>query len=260
LNLPNLFTIAGLLTEAVVIGLLHYRRIWRNLPVFFIYCLWALFSDSIALAITLASPKGYDLKFYFATTIIDFVMQFCVIVELAWSVLRPVRRGLSPHAIWAVAVLILGIGAVIWPFASATGIAVQSKTWHITFQLQQTVSILRVVFFIGLAACSQMLGLGWRDRELQVATGFGFYSLVSLVVAAVNARLATGSQYKQLYWVVAFSFLGSLVYWVFSFAQKEAERREFSPQAKEILMAVARSAHMTRSHLDDLAAARSDGH
>lgn len=249
MSLPNQFTVAGLLIEMIVIGLLVYRQIWRRLPVFLIYCVLALLSDATALAITLTSPKGYDVKFYIATTLLDFVLQFCVIVELAWSVLRPVRASLSPHAIWAVAALILAIGAVIWPFADVTRMPYSSSIWHVTMQLQQTVSILRIVFFVSIAAGSQVLGLGWRDRELQVATGFGFYSLVSLIVAALNAHGVTKSQYKQLYWVVAVSFLFSLLYWVFSFAQKDAERREFSPWAKEIFMAVARSARITRSHL-----------
>ena len=43
-------------------------------------------------------------------------------------------------------------------------------------QLQHTVSILRILFFLVLAGGSQLLSIGWRDRELQVATGLGFYS------------------------------------------------------------------------------------
>lgn len=241
-----------------VIGLLIYRRFWHRLPVFLVYCVWALFSDAAAFAVTLTSPKGYDLKFYVVTTLVDLVLQFSVIVELAWSVLRPVRRGLSPHAIWAVAALILGIGAAIWPFASVSGIEFPSKSWLFIVQLQQTVSILRVIVFISLAACSHLLGLGWRDRELQVATGFGFYSLISLCVAALNSHVSTHDQYLNLYWFVAISFLSSLVYWVFCFAQKEAERREFTPQAREILMAVARSARITRVQIEDYAAARQE--
>jgi hypothetical protein len=37
-----------------------------------------------------------------------------------------------------------------------------------------------------------------------------------------------GSQYKHLNQAVLASYSFSLLYWVFSFAQKEAERREFA--------------------------------
>jgi hypothetical protein len=186
-------------------------------------------------------------------------MQMSVIVELAWSVLRPLRAGLSRSALWLVAASVLALGAAIWPFAGLSGIAFPSRGWHIVVQMQQTVSILRVLFFLGLAACSHLLTLGWRNREMQVATGFGFYSLVSLAVAAINSHLASQSQFKRLYWVVAISFLCSLLYWVFSFAMREEERREFTPQAKEVLLALAKSAHVTRVQLAEFTGAKRAG-
>jgi hypothetical protein len=256
LNLDNLFPIAGVIAEIAIVGLLLYRRVWRRLPVFVIYCVWALFSDATALVLRLGSPKGYSSNFYIAITLIDLVLQLSVIVELAWSVLRPLRGGLSRHAIWVVAALILVAGAAIWPFAGVPAIYLPTKVWHFVEHLQQTVSILRVLFFVSMAACSHLLGLGLRDRELQVATGFGFYSLISLCVAALMPHATTRHQYSQLYSIVAIGFLCSLLYWVFSFAQKEAERREFTPQAKEILMAVARTARVSRVELEDFATAR----
>lgn len=259
MSLQIVLSTVGVLTEIAIICLLLYRRIGRTLPIFLVYCLWALISDATALAVTLNTSQGYGINFYVATTLIDLTLQLAVIVELAWSVLRPLRSGLSPHALWVVAGLVLAVGAAIWPLAGSTGIAFHSRNWQLVVQLQQTVSILRVLFFVGLAACCQFLGLGWRDRELQVATGFGFYSMVSIFVTAINSHLTTGDQYKKLYWVVAFSFLGSLFYWVISFAQKDAVRREFSPQTKQALMSVARSAHIARTQLEESRAAKREG-
>ncbi len=45
------------------------------------------------------------------------------------------------------------------------------------------------------------------------------------------------------------SFLCSLIYWVFSFAQKQAERREFTPQMQNMLLAVAGVARADRAAL-----------
>jgi hypothetical protein len=256
--LHNLFSLAGLVTEVAVVALLFYRRVWRTLPVFFVYCIWALCSDAAGVVISLYSHKEYSFNFYFVITVVDLAMQLGVIVELAWSVIRPLRGGLSRSAVWVVAGLILAVGAAIWPFAETSGIALPSKAWHLVVQMEQTVSILRVLFFLGLVGCSHLLSLGRRDRELQVATGFGFYSLVSLGVATVNAHLSTTSQFKQLYWVVAASFLGSLLYWVYNFAQQEAARHEFTPQAREMLLAFAKSARITRVQMAEFAAARQE--
>jgi hypothetical protein len=47
------------------------------------------------------------------------------------------------------------------------------------------------------------------------------------------------------------SYICSLLYWVFSFAQKEAERREFTPQMRSFLLAAAGAARTTRVALND---------
>jgi hypothetical protein len=51
-----------------------------------------------------------------------------------------------------------------------------------------------------------------------------------------------------------------MAYWVFSFAQQEAERREFTPQMQSFLMAVAGSARATRLTLTESAAAGNREH
>jgi hypothetical protein len=222
------------------------------LPVFFAYCVCAVISDTAASAIRLFSRDSYGIGFYFVTTAIDSALQFAVLVEIAWSVLRPLRARLSPKALLLIAALILAAGAAIWPFARIPGLRFPPGMWRIVVQLQQTVSILRIVFFVLLAACSHLLSIGWRNRELQVATGFGFYSLVSLAVAAVNTHQTSVLQFSRLTWVVAFSFLFSLLYWVFCFAHKEARRHAFTPQMQNALLRVAKAAHISRTALVDV--------
>jgi hypothetical protein len=257
MSLENVFGITAVAIEVAVVALLVYRRVWRMLPVFFVYCIWALISDALAFSIRLFSSNGYGFKFYTVVTVLDFALQFCVLVELAWSVLLPVRKSLSRKALWLVAALLLAVGSAIWPFAGLSGVAVSSKAFHFIEQLQQTASILRVLFFLFLAGCSHFLSLGWRDRELQVATGFGFYSLVSLAVAALNTHQSTPQQINHLYLMVVASFLSSLLYWIFSFAQAEAERREFTPQMQSMLLSLAGTARISRVALTDFAVAES---
>jgi hypothetical protein len=142
-------------------------------------------------------------------------------------------------------------GAAIWPFAVVPGLAHLSKLPLLLTQLQQTVSILRILFFLFLAAGSQLLSIGWRDRELQVATGLGFYSLVNVAISILQARQSTRLQYVHLEQFVVAGFLVSLIFWLVSFAQKEAERREFTPQMQSMLLAVAGAARSTRVALED---------
>jgi hypothetical protein len=235
-------------TEAAVLGLMLYRQIWCKLPLFLVYCIWAILSDAVAFAISL-SQAGYGLNFYFAETVVDSVLQFIVFIELAWSVLRPLRSRLSRNGIWWIAAMILAASGMIWPFADISELSSPSRAWHLMIQMQQTVSILRILCFLVLAGCSQLLALGWRDRELQVATGFGFYSLVSIAVAVLTTRTTTALQFSMLYPVVAVSFLIAMIYWVFSFARPDVERREFSPRMQQMLLGLAKTAKVARDEL-----------
>jgi hypothetical protein len=47
------------------------------------------------------------------------------------------------------------------------------------------------------------------------------------------------------------SYAAALCYWVYSFATKEAERREFTPQMQNFLLAAAGTARSARLNIDD---------
>jgi hypothetical protein len=245
---------AGMVVEAAIIGLLLYRRVWRILPVFCMYVCWSLLSDGGSLLLKRAYPdtssQGYVVT-YTVSTILDSALQIGVLIELAWSVLRPLRASLSYRALLIVAVLILATGAAIWPFAVTHEMSSLSLAWRNLLHVEQTTSILRILFFLALAASSQLLSIGWRDRELQVATGLGIYSLVSLAVSLWRSNEGVWSLYSLTNRLLAASYLCSLLYWAFSFAQQEAERREFTPQMQSFLLAMAGTARSTRISLSD---------
>ena len=246
---------AGMVVEAAIIGLLLYRRVWRTLPVFCIYVVWGLIGDAANYMVQ-RNPSGVNSHRYLITYIVqstlDSALQISVLIELAWAILRPLRPSLTRRALIYVGLLILILGAAIWPFTGIHGLAGYSLAWRNLIHLQQTTSILRILFFLGLAGCSQLLSIGWRDRELQVATGLGLYSLVSLAVTMWRTNRGIEPQFALLNQLLVASYLCSLIYWAFSFAQKEAERREFTPQMQSFLLAVAGTARSTRASLDDL--------
>ena len=253
MSLDNALWFAYVVAEAALVGLLCYKRFWRTFPVFFTYCAWDLCSNITYYVISRNYPHSYHiyLTAYLSETAIDALLQFGVLVELTWAVLRPLRSSLSRMALVPIGILILIAGAVIWPFAALHGTAQMPREFQLLMQLQQTVTILRVGFFLVLAGCSQWLSIGWRDRELQVVTGLGFYSIVGLCVAMLNMHQTTGVQYLHLNQIVIGSYILSLVYWLYNFAQQEVARREFTPQMQNFLLAVAGAAHSSRVTLTE---------
>lgn len=247
MDLDHALLSAYMLSEATVIGFLLYRCAWKLLPIFTIYCMWDIAANLGVYWTLWHIPSSY-LTVYLTETAIDSALQFCVLVELAWSVLRPIRASLPRYTLGAIALAIVALGAIIWPF-SAVHIVDLAPEGLFLLHLLQTVSVLRVLFFLGLAGCSQLLSLSWRDRELQVVTGLGIYSIVSLAVTMYHTHQTSAAQNPLLNQVVIGSYVCSLAYWILCFSQREAERQEFTPQMQNLLLAMAGVARADREAL-----------
>jgi len=219
--------------------------------VFCLYLAWSFLSDLGQSAAVRRYPDN-QLLFFLVSLAIDSLFQFGVLIELSGAVLRPLKDFLPRWTPVAVAVLIAIICIAIWPFARVPGSGGFSLQGRLLIHLQQTFSILRILFFLVLAGCSQLLSIGWRDRELQIATGLGFYSMVSVAVSILHtSQTPGGPEYHLSDQIVTASYLCSLFYWVFCFVQQEAKRREFTPQMQNFLLAMAGTARSTRMALKD---------
>ena len=236
--------------ELAIIALLLRRGAYKMFPIFSACIAWGLCTDVGYYAALHFYPAGY-FRIYLVGMTIESLLEFAVLVELSWSVLRPLRSAL-PRGVIAVIALALGaICAAIWPFAQSSSFIHYGPESRLLIHLLQTFAIMRVLFFLVLAGCSQLLSISWRDRELQIATGLGFYSLVSVVVSILQAGETVGPLYVHLNQILAVSYVCSLIYWAFSFATKEAPRREFTPQMQGFLLAVAGAARSTRVSLTE---------
>jgi len=245
---------AGLGAEALAVALLFNRRIYRIVPVFSLYLLWIIASDVVMMAVSRNySPLDPNYRQIFMVELsLDSLFQFCVLVELAWAVLRPIRAALPRRTLIVIAVLFLIIGAAMWPIAGRVTLPYHDSQYYTLMRLQQAFSMLRILFVFFLAGFSQLLALGWRDRELQIATGLGFYSLCTLGASILHTHHLSVEIYHIVDQIVAVSFLCSLLYWIFSFAQQEAARQAFTPRMEGFLLAVSGAAQADREKLDEI--------
>ena len=259
MSLDTILWLACDIAEAAIIGLLLYRRLWRAFPLFFLYIVQAVIG-SVGLAIILHHYRSVYMIWYLSETITDSALLFAVLVELAWSILKPLRASLSRRALIPVSGFILAVGAAVWPFAALPGLSGTGEELRFLVQLEQTVSILQIIFFLALIACSQVLSIGWRDRELQIATGLGLFSAANVAAAVLHTHETSLIQYAHLNQALVGAWLCSLLYWAVSFVQKEAERREFTPEMQRILLAVAGAARASRVVITESQAGRPHRH
>lgn len=236
--------------EAVLVLLLIRVRLFSTFPAFFVFACWNLVSEVTANGLDRIYPVA-AFRIYEVVMVVDSAMIFAVLAELAWSVLRPIRSSL-PKRSWLAIPLLIGLaGLLLWPVAGLTVPSYLTFEGGVFFRLQQTFAILRVVVFLGMVAFSQLLAIGWRNRELQIAAGLGFYSVVSLAIAIVHTHQAVGSQYHWLDEIGVVGYLSVVTYWVLSFATKEMERQEFSPQMQNFLLIISGTAKTSRAALKD---------
>jgi hypothetical protein len=250
-------SLAGIVWEAAVLIFLVRRQVYKILPLFCTYIAWTFASDiASSLIFSLAHDSYYH--YYLVEMTVDSLLQFTVLVELAWSVLRPIRSSLPRATLYVLALLIAIAGLAIWPLVAQTVPLKLTAQGALLFRLQETFAILRIVCFLVMASFSQLLSIGWRDRELQVATGLGVYSIVSLLVLLLHSHQQWANlTYHQVDFAVIISYLGTLSYWVFSFAAKEQKRKEFSPQMQQFLLLMSGGVRAGRIALSDLPSERS---
>ena len=96
---------------------------------------------------------------------------------------------------------LLGGIFLAWHFGN-TG----NKIQDVKVPLDLTVGLLRMMIFVATAAFAQLLGIGWKNKVLQLATALSFYSAVDpdceLRLSATPARskeLDGLSDYRSFY-------------------------------------------------------------
>jgi hypothetical protein len=253
----SILALSSAVGETVALAFLLRRGVGRILPVFCAYLAWTIVSDLTGLYFLFHPSFSSYIFFYKIEMIVDALLQFTVLVELGWSVLRPVRASLPRGTIFVLAGLVALAGILIWPLAGMTTPSYLKGQGITIFHLAQTFTILRIVCFLVMASFSQLLSIGWRDRELQIATGFGFYSIVSLIATLLYSHQSSSQGLHMVARAVPISYLGTLSYWVFSFATKEQERKEFSPQMQQLLVLMGGGARSGSIALTDLPSKRS---
>ncbi len=245
MSLDTILWLTGFFAEAGVVLLCIRGGLFSRRPIFSSYIAWSMVIDLFLYCLNVYHPSSYY-RAYISQLVVDAAFQYAVLVELGWSVLQPIRSSLPKQSIFILALLITIGGAVIWPMAAWTLPQNLGASARFYLHLQQTIAALRVTIFLGLAAFSQMLSIGWRNRELQIATGLGFYSMVSLSVSVIHAHQAVGAQYYMLDQLMTASYDCTLMYWIFSFSKAEVERQDFSPGMQRALLAMAGATQSAR--------------
>jgi hypothetical protein len=220
----------------------------KQYPLLLTYMFFNIATDSLAWP--LQHTKIY-LKFYFTCTVLDYLLQLLIILEIGRNVLRPSKRSL-PFRLWP----LVTAGIVICAIVAATfSPQLQSNgndpTTHLLFRVTVGLAILKLLLFAGMAGFAQFLGIGWKNLVLRLASGLAFYGAVSLLVQLSSSHLSSASKdyvshLVRLAQTQAVAYNLTLIFWIWAFSRNEAPRKDFTPQMQEVLVTIAESAKRTR--------------
>ncbi len=247
MSFQALYATLGLLSFAAEIALfvvLIVRRQYKTFPVFTAYIGFNLLYDlGIGTLMVTSAQLGRSLAF--ALLPLEYLLELGVLLEIAWHVLRPVHVSLPRGSIRAfvgcIAVALLGGTLLAWHLDN-TGHQVQD----IKGPLDLTVGLLRMLIFVATAGFAQLLGIGWKNKVLQLATALSFYSAVDLIVSLVQRYSGASAELDHIR-AVAFTLEIGLLVWTFT--TKDVRRREFSPQMEQFLVTLAGRAKLARTAL-----------
>jgi hypothetical protein len=238
-------SLLGLLAEVGLFVVLIVRRQYKIFPFFTLYIAFNLLYDVGTGALLVLFPVLVARSIAFGLLPLGYLLALGVLLEITWNVLRPVHASLPQGSIrlfgGSMALALLGGVLLAWHF-DKTG----NKIQDVKVPLDLIVGLLRMVIFAGTAGFAQLLGIGWKNKVLQIATALSFYSAVDLIVSLV-ARYSGGS--RNLEGIRAVAFAMELGFLLWAFTTKEVRRREFSPQMEQFLVTLAGRAKLARTTL-----------
>lgn len=197
--------------------LLVRRRIYRTLPYFFAYAVFAVSADLARFAVR-NHPRPYFAAYWITEAGYD-LLGILVMSEIWHAVLRRFSRNSLPRFIFLL-VLVMAIAlSILRPHSDASRLG--GRLMLFIAIGETAVRFVQVLVFAGLVSSVALLGLRWRQYSFGIATGFGVYSTVALLMTTKFSDF--GTKFIPLWSLtslVAYSVAVLIWIWFFSVPQK----------------------------------------
>jgi len=175
----------GFALEAGIAAALVYRRLYRDLPIFFFYTVFIMVR-TVVLFFVYPYPWGYFYG-YWGTEVLTWALGLAVIQEVLQHLLRPyhaVQHLVTILFRWAAALLIFiaVLTAYVLPGAALGQLFNQILTFERSVRVVQ-VGLLSLLFIFVRA-----LRLRWPHYVFGIALGFAIFTSVQLTLVTVRAH------------------------------------------------------------------------
>lgn len=252
ISLSNTIVTSALLCQIGLVVVLYRRKLIRLYPLFFSYLLANIIEDSCTFFIFhYLSPSGPEYwRFYFVSTVLDYILQIMVLWEVGRNVLRP-SKGFVPLPVRRLAtVAVLAAIVVAISFTPLASVLQSADARGPLVQVTVVLASLKIILFLAIAASTHVLGISWKSHVLQLASGLAFFGAISLLVQLSSRHVTQDAAYvahmSRLNEIQSIAWLVTLLFWLWALSRNEAPRKDFTPQMEEVLVTIAQSAKRTR--------------
>jgi hypothetical protein len=213
-------TIAGLMMQGALVGVLIWRRAYHSHLTFFSYTCCMLVFESVLFVIR--DHTGVYLYTYYIGSLLEQGLMFAVGVEVFLGSFRvfqniPKRQvaALAAAICWAIGTIAVATYGVGTSYSSGFIVVARSMDRAVTFSLFAT--------FLFLALFSSYLQLPWHRRTHGIGMGFLFALPVNTVVTWLYS-LNIGFMNDRMWMVGAVTFFITEAIWMTSFIAPERTR------------------------------------
>jgi len=228
MHLPKIqlfFFVISTVIKAVIVIAIIFRRLWRNLPIFFSFLIFEIIRDCF-LFLELSNPINYFYG-YWVTEALDCFATLCVIKELfdnAFERHLGLRKLGNVLFEWSIAILV--VVGVLSAWVSPGADIKKIMAGIVTVKLVVTVVASGLLAFLFLFAFA--FGLGWQHYATGICIGLGIYATVELAV--VTARRIYGPSFTTTRnWVMMTVNMCEVLIWAAYFLLPKPQRVVQSP-------------------------------
>lgn len=214
-SLDAAVNLAFLVLLSALLAVLASKFVFRTSPIFFAYVTFNLLVSGFAAMLVERYLPGWYLHFYIFIIVADFIINLYVLAELGKNVLH--FNG-AESSYWEVACFLFLLAAVgIFSHTEWAVLPHRSLLSDFYYLAMRVSEVLAFAAFLAFMGWSTLRGLRWPDRELHIATGFGFLNLAWFAVCILHTQWSEGEAYHRLDQAGGLADLIVLAYWLHYF-------------------------------------------
>jgi hypothetical protein len=228
---------ASFLEEVALFSILILRRRWKEFPVFTALIGFETVLNPVGYALLQYGCISWYARVYWASVLIEFVLQLGIIFEIARIVMRP--TGTWFQDAWKQFIL-GGAAGLMLAAALAWMLSPLAATLPERLEARGNLFTDLVVceLFVVMLLTAKQLGLGLRNHVFALVTGWSVWVIAAMLVDLLHGYYGTHLHYDALDNVRKFAYLAALVYWMVQFWLEEPARQEIPPELRAYILAL----------------------